>query len=374
MEEPTTSAAATSTAGGPPQPASAIHPADHRLGGTDPVRQRIWDHVSHSPINSLWDFQGVSSMTILKRTFKSFNEDNLLSRAAELGYYFLFALFPTLVSASSILGLAAKRASTIYVHLLDYLALVIPPSAFAIVLDTFNQTTKASTGGKITLGLAAALWSASVGFAAIQDTMNLVYKVKETRPYWVARGSAILVTILLSLMVTLILACLLGGDFTAHYFEHALAPHSVAVVSSVLIRVGTWILATVLLMLLFSTIYYFAPDVRNKHWHWFTPGAAFGIFGWLVASLSLRLYLHYFDNYSVTYGSLGAVIILLTWFYITGLMLLTGAEVNSEISAAVTEKELKERGQLPPTASADPEHPIDCAAAPDACLDKPSAA
>ncbi len=330
---------------------------DLRAAHADPARQRIWEHVSHSPLHNLWDFQGISPGIIFRRTFTSFNEDNLLSRAAELGYYFLFALFPTLVSASSILGLAAKRASSIYVHLLDYLALVIPPSAFSIVVDTFNQTTAASSGGKITLGLAAALWSASVGFAAIQDTMNTVYKVKETRPYWQARGSAILVTVLLSVMVTSILGFLFGGDFTAHYFKRVLAPHSVAVAAAVMIRIATWVVSTAMLMLLFSTIYFFAPDVRNKRWHWLTPGAAVGILGWLVASIALRIYLHYFDNYSVTYGSLGAVIILLTWFYITGLMLLTGAEVNSEISAAVIEKQLKERGELPSSASADLEHP-----------------
>ena len=346
---------------------AAIDPKDHTVGHADPLRQRIWDHVSHSPLHSLWNFEGVGAMVVLKRTFKSFNEDNLLSRAAELGYYFLFALFPTLVSASSILGLAAKKATTIYVHLLDYLALVIPHSAFAIVLDTFNQTTAASTGGKITLGLAAALWSASVGFAAIQDTLNIVYKVKETRAYWKARGSAILVTVLLSVIVTLVLTCLFGGDFSASYMSKVLHPHAVAVSAAIALRVCSWVLATALLMLLFSTIYFFAPDVKNKRWHWFTPGAALGILGWLVASIALRIYLHYFDNYSVTYGSLGAVIILLTWFYITGLMLLTGAEVNSEIAAAVAEKRLKEEGQIPEHATTDPEHPVDCSASPESC-------
>ena len=354
--------------------ASKLNRKDHTVAHVDPLRQRIWDHVSHSPLHSLWDLQGVPVSVIGKRFFNSFNDDNLLSRAAELGYYFLFALFPTLVSASSILGLAAKRASTIYIRLLDYLALVIPRSAFAMVVQTFNQTTAASTGGKITLGLAAALWSASVGFAAIQDTMNNVYKVKETRPYWKARGSAILVTVLLSIMVTSILASLFLGDFTANYFRHALSPHTVATGTSLAIRVLSWVIATLLLMLLFSTIFYFAPDVKNKRWHWFTPGAALGILGWLIASIALRIYLHYFDNYSVTYGSLGAVIILLTWFYITGLMLLSGAEVNSEIAAAVAEKNLKQQGAIPKHATADPDHPIDCAANPEACKEQSSAA
>ncbi len=342
---------------------------DHTVAHIDPLRQRIWDHVSHSPLSSLWDFQGVPPTIVMKRTFTAFMDDNLLSRAAELGYYFLFALFPTLVSASAILGLAARNTTEIYVKLLDYLALVIPPSAFAIVLDTFNQTTKASSGGKITLGLAAALWSASVGFSAIQDTLNTVYKVKETRPYWKARGSAILVTLLLSLLITLILACLLGGDFLARFLKLHVYGHYAQVAGASTARTLSWIVAAGLLVLLFALIYYFAPDVKNKRWHWLTPGATIGIAGWLIASLALRIYLHYFDNYSVTYGSLGAVIILLTWFYITGLMILTGAEINSEIASSVAEKKLKEAGKIPPEATTDAEHPIDCEVTPEACTD-----
>ena len=348
-----------------PTTQNAAPPLDaknHTVGHVDPLKQRIWDHVSHTPLHSLWDFEGTSPKLIAQRTFKSFTEDNLLSRAAELGYYFLFALFPTLVSASSILGLAARQATTIYVALLNYLALVIPQSAFKMVLETFNQTTAAASGGKITFGLAAALWSASVGFSAIQDTLNIVYKVKETRPYWKARGSAILVTVLLSIIVTLTLATLLGGDFLARYAQVHLYNRYLAITAMTLSRGAAWIITCGFLILLFGVIYYFAPDRKNSKWHWLTPGAAIGIFGWLASSIALRIYLHYFDSYSVTYGSLGAVIILLTWFYITGLMLLLGAEVNSEIAAAVIEKRLKESGQLPVHATTDAEHPITPAA------------
>lgn len=280
-------------------------------------------------------------MTVLaKRTFASFLDDNLLGRSAELGYYFLFALFPTLVSASTILGLAAKSAASIYVSLLHYFALIIPPSAYNIVLETFNQTTAASSSGKLTFGLAAAIWAASVGFSAIQDSLNVVYRVKETRPYWKVRSSAIVLTILLSIIVTLLLASLLGGDFLALLAHHHIVQTEVAFTAVLLARILGWIVAAFLLALLFSVIYYWGPDVANKRWHWFTPGAAFGIIGWLASSAALRLYLHFFNNYSVTYGSLGAVIILLLWFYITGLMLLLGAEINSEIEAYAAERDL----------------------------------
>lgn len=327
---------------------------DHTLNDVDPMAQKIWDAVARSPLHSLWDFQGTSAKLVWTRTFHAMLGDNLLSRAAEMGYYFLFALFPTLVCASSILGLAARQASHIYDSLLHYLALVLPGGAYTMVIDTFNQAAAAATGGKITLGLVTALWSASVGFASIQDGMNTVYKVQESRPYWKARGLAILVTLLLSLMVTINLAVLLGGDLFAKLMYLKIWHHGLAVGAAVSIHIVQWIIAGGLLLMQFSTIYYFAPDLKVKCWHWVTPGAVIGIFGWLVSSLGFRAYLHYFHSYTIAYGSLGAVIVLLTWFYMTGLMLLLGAEVNSEIQAAVMEKRMKAAGEIPPHVSAEP--------------------
>jgi membrane protein len=332
-----------------------VRATDHRLTATHPLAQQIWDLVARSPLHNLWDFQGASARLVWKRTFRAMLSDNLLSRAAEMGYYFLFALFPMLVCASSILGLAARQASHIYDKLLHYLALVVPGGAYTMVIQTFNQTTAAATEGKITLGLVAALWSASVGFASIQDGMNTVYKLCESRPYWKARGAAILVTVLLSVMVTANLAVLLGGDLLARLMYVWIWHHRLAVVTASLVHVVQWTVASGLLLLQFSTIYYFGPDLKAKRWHWVTPGAVIGILGWVVSSLGLRIYLHYFDSFTITYGSLGGVIVLLTWFYITGLMLLLGAEVNSEIQAAVAEKQLKESGSIPPEVDAEPE-------------------
>ncbi len=342
---------------------SATNPVDplsyaHSSARTSPLphvegaQQHVWAFVSASPLHSLWDLQGIPTSIIVKRTIKSFLADNLLGRAAELGFYFLFALFPTLVSASSMLGLAARSATHIYNTLLAYLALVIPPSAMGIVLQTFNQTTAASSSGKITFGLVAAIWSASVGFSAIQGTLNVVYKVEETRPYWKARGSAILVTTMLSFLVTGLLASMLGGDLLADFARHQIYNHWLAVLAVFFSRLTGWLVAAAILALIFAVIYYFAPDVKTSRWHWLSPGATIGIVTWLLASFGLRIYLHFFNNYSVTYGSLGAVIILLTWFYISGLMLLLGAEVNSEIEAAAAEKRLLQANQAKPASAA----------------------
>jgi membrane protein len=342
-------------------PAATLNPMDahdHRVSSTDPLAQRVWDYVSRSQLGSLWNFEGTPASVILKRTAKAFMADDLLSRAAELGFYFLFALFPMLICASAILGIAARSASQIYVNMLHYLAMVVPPSAYELVIETFNQTTAAASEGKITLGLAASLWSASIGFAAIQDTMNLVYKVRESRPYWKARGSAILVTILLMIFVTFNLAALFIGGLLSRRANAHIWHRTLRIGTIVTIHVIAGLVAFGLLMLIFSTIYYYAPDLKTKRWHWLTPGAAIGIITWMLASLGFRAYLHFFNSYSLTYGSLGAVIILLMWFYISGLTLLAGAEINSEIQAAVAEKRLKEAGKLPPDATIDPDHPI----------------
>jgi membrane protein len=333
---------------------------DHRV--PDPMAQRVWDYVSRSELGSLWNCEGTPVKVVLKRTAKAIIEDDLLSRAAELGFYFIFALFPMLICASSVLGLAARSASAFYDRLLHYLAVVVPPSAYKLVIDTFNQTAQASTRGKITFGLVVALWSASIGFAAIQDTMNLVYKVRETRPYWKARGIAVLVTIWLAVIATLDLAVMLGGDALAKYARSHIWHHTLRIIAAGVVHAVTWVAAIALLMLIFSTIYYYAPNLSTKCWHWLTPGAAVGIFTWALASLGFRVYLHFFNSYSVTYGSLGAVVVLLMWFYITGLTLLAGAEINSEIQAAVAEKRLKESGTLPPEATTDPKNPVPVAA------------
>jgi membrane protein len=189
-----------------------------------------------------------------------------------------------------------------------------------------------------------------MGFAAIQDTLNLVYKVRETRPYWKARGLAVLVTILLAVIATVNLTVMFAGDLIASSAYEHIWHHSLRISIVMAVRVVTWTIATALLMLIFSTIYYYAPNVQKKCWHWLTPGAALGIITWMLASLGFRAYLHFFNTYSLTYGSLGAVVILLMWFYITGLTLLTGAELNSEIQASVAERRLAASGALPPDA------------------------
>lgn len=280
--------------------------------------------------------QGVSLRVIASRTLKAVLADRLFGHAAELGFYFLFALFPTLFCAGSVLGLAARSTHQFSDRLLSYLALVIPTTALGTVLTTFNETTAAASSGKVTFGSIAAIWSASVGISAIQDTLNAVYKLDDKRSYIVARIYAIGLTILITVLITLGLGSMFGGDFAAAIANHDLARHPVAATTlGIAARIVAWTIAACILALSFAVLYYWAPGWQQRHWRWFTPGTTVGVCGWLLASLGFRVYIHYFNNYTVTYGSLGAVIILLMWFYISGLMLLVGAEIDTVVDAAV---------------------------------------
>jgi len=292
------------------------------------------ESISVTRAHRLWSLQGLTCAGMMRRVWAAMLSDRLFDRAASLAFYFFFALFPALFSASSLLGLAAKSAVEIYDKLLHYLVLVIPAPALGAVVNTFNQTAAAATPGKVTFGLIFAVWSASVGVSAMQEGLNVVCKINDSRSYLRARIYAIGLTIVLSCLITLSLSSMLGADLAAGHFQRHMHSVFIAQGASILVRLIGWSVAAVLLSLCFATVYYWAPDVKTRHWHWITPGGLIAICAWLLSSLGLRFYLHFFNSYSVTYGSLGAVIILLTWFYITGLMLLVGAECNKQLEIA----------------------------------------
>ncbi|AXC12768.1 Ribonuclease BN [Acidisarcina polymorpha] len=297
---------------------------------------------------SSWNLQRLGIKLIAQRTWESMTKDDLTGRSAQLAYYFFFSLFPGLVAASAVLGMVATSGRAFSDRLIDYLATVIPPAAFDIVLSTFNQTTHASSGGKVVVGLLVALWSASAGTSAIQDALNSVHKVKERRPFWKARLEAVLLTIFMAILFTMALTVLLGGDIVAGYLSHIV---NLPLFFRVLTRMLTWPIAFAISAVAFALVYYVAPDVEHAEWRWITPGATIGIVLWLLVSTGLRIYLHFFNSYSVTYGSLGAVIVLLTWFYLSGLAVLMGAEINmviEDLAARQGERGAKKEGEKVP--------------------------
>lgn len=299
-------------------------------------------------MSSLWRLGGLGWRELGKRVWSEVQEDEVLGRAAELSYYFLLALFPFLIFLTSIIGMVLGSGTGTRHALFDYLARVMPPSAFQLIQSTMFEVSSASGGGKLSFGLLAALWAASNGMSAITTSLNTAYDLKETRPWWKQRLAAIVLTAALSVLIIAVLILIVAGGRIADWLA---LTFGLGTLFPVIWKIAQWPVVLACMILAFALIYYFAPDLREQKWQWLTPGAAIGVALWLLVSVAFRVYLHFFDSYSATYGSLGAVIILMLWLYFTGTAVLVGSEINSEIENAAAKQgdpEAKEKGEKAP--------------------------
>ncbi|MBV9342892.1 MAG: YihY/virulence factor BrkB family protein [Acidobacteria bacterium] len=274
---------------------------------------------------SLWKFGGLTPLKLIQLGSHKLGEDELSTRSASLSYYFILALFPLFLFLVSLIGVFAGPNSQLQQSIVSALGRLAPGSASELVRSVVHQTFRYSSGIKLTAGILGALWAASGGMSAVVVSLNKIYQVPETRPWWKQKLTIVALTVALAglIIVALILA-LYGGKIGQALFAHLGAGD----VFRILWKVLQWPVSFAAMFLSFSLVYYFAPNIEERKWYWVTPGSAAGVALWLLASLGLRLYLHFYDNYSATYGSLGAVVILMLWLYITGLAILIGGEVN----------------------------------------------
>ena len=286
----------------------------------------------------------ISWTEVFKRTWKEANEDDVFGRSAQLAYYFFLALFPLLICVIAVLGVFAGKGAHVQEAVLGFLASILPGSASTLIQKTLTEVDQAHVISKLSIGLVFSLWSASAGMSAIMDTLNAEYKVHEGRSFVKRNAVALGLTLVVAVLLIGAVAIVLAGGSTAEAFSGGIV--------KVAVKIAQWPVAITLVSLGFALVYFYAPDVKEQQWHWITPGTIAGVALWLAVSFALKAYLHFFDRYSATYGSLGGVIILLLWFYVSGASLLFGAEINSVIEdAAATEGEpdAKSKGEKAPS-------------------------
>ena len=228
---------------------------------------------------------------------------------------------------------------------MDNLGRVLPPDAFKLLTHTLAEVTRNAGGAKVTFGIVLTLWFASGGMASMISGLNGVYEVRESRSWFKVRINALALTVAISILIISALAAVLAGS----YVSNLIASHyGVGEAIVIAWRVAQWIVAIAFVTFSFSLIYYFGPDLKEQHWYWITPGSILGVLLWIAVSFGFRAYLHFFNSYSKTYGSLGAAMILLMWLYITGFAFLAGGEVNAQIEHAAAKRghpEAKAPGQ-----------------------------
>ncbi len=277
---------------------------------------------------SAWKLGGLSVRELGRRVWSEVNDDEVTDRAAALSYYFLFALFPALLFLTALLGYLPVEG--LQERLLAYARDVLPADAASTMERTLTEIVTERRGGLLSIGVLAALWASSNGMASVMSTMNKVWGVAEQRSWWWRRLLAIGLTLgfsafIIGSLLLMVFGGVIGGA-VANTFGFG-------DVFKVLWNAISIPLVIVCALFGIELIYYVAP-AGPRQWQWITPGAALALASWLAMSFGLRLWVSKFADYSATYGSIGGVILLMLWLYLTSVVLLVGAELDAEIEAA----------------------------------------
>ncbi|HWM54684.1 MAG TPA: YihY/virulence factor BrkB family protein [Solirubrobacterales bacterium] len=264
----------------------------------------------------------------LKRTATEFRDDNLSDWAAALTYYGLLALFPALLALVSLVGLFGDPKAT--TDKVTEIVTAIGPGSGA---ETFQgpiesiTSNRGAAGLTLILGLATALWSASAYVGAFIRASNVIYETPEGRPFWKLRPLQLLVTLT---MIVLIAIVALGLVLTGPIVEAVAEPLGVSGVALTIWDIAKWPVLAALFVTLIAVLYYASPNAKLRGFKWVTPGSLVAIVIWLVASALFALYVANFGSYDKTYGTLGGLIVLLVWLWITNLAILFGHQLNAE--------------------------------------------
>ena len=266
---------------------------------------------------------GLTAKELAVRVWREAGEENAFGRAAELAYYFLLALFPMLIVVLSLFSFLPGLQE----ELLAWLVRVMPEQAAGLVVDWVEDVVESRSGGLLSLGLLGSLWAASTGVGAVIDALNTAYKVKEGRPFWRTRLLAVGLTIALTVFSVGGQILIMFGDWVALGLSRWLGFDQGFIA---IWRYVDNLVGLLLLLIGVDLIYHFAPNVRRR-WRVITPGAVFAVLASVIISLLFSLYLRIVPSYNATYGSIGAVIVLMLWLYLLGLALFIGGEINGEI-------------------------------------------
>jgi membrane protein len=265
---------------------------------------------------------------LLKRTMREALADDVFNLAAQQAYYFFFALFPALLFVIAVASFFPLQG--LVDNVVGMISRVAPSDVVRILTDSIGSLSRQKSGGILTFAFFVTIWSSSGAMVSIITTLNAAYDVMESRPWWKTRVIAVGLTVGIALFILASMFLVIAGPTIA---EHLAARMQLGPVFKWAWWVLQWPVVFVLVATAIGLIYYFAPDVEQD-WVWITPGSIFATFLWIGVSLGLKLYYQLLPNANAAYGTIGGVMVLMLWFYCSGLALLLGAELNAEIEHA----------------------------------------
>lgn len=275
----------------------------------------------------MWLFGRITPWRALKQAVGEFVEDEMTTYAAALSYRFVFSLFPFLIFLIALLGVL--HVPQLFDWLREQLALLVPGQAMDQINSVLDEL-QTPRGGLLSLGIALAIWSAAAGVLALVDALNVAYDVKERRPAWRRYALSIGFTIAMGFVLAAAAGLMVLGPQAAGWVAQRLGIEQAFVM---VWSIARWPAALMLLMLAVAVIYWALPNVKRR-FRVITPGAVLSVVIWILASVGFGFYVQNFGNYNATYGSIGAVIVLLFYFFLSSAVLLFGAEINAVVEQA----------------------------------------
>lgn len=255
--------------------------------------------------------------------WRGIQDHNVIDGAAVLAYFFLLAVFPAAIFVLSLLP--SLSIPHLQEAILDLLQQVLPEQSAEFVKVTIRYVAAAGKEGLMTFGLVFTLWSASTGVYAIMEQLNVVHGVKEQRPFWKARGTALLLMLFFVLLAITSLSVVIFGGVVQSWLASMIGWSRPLLVSFATFR---WVVIAVALLFALAVIYRFGPNATFR-FRFISPGNVAAAILIALASVGFRFYVSRFGNYSATYGNLAAMIILMLWMYMAGIALLLGCEINA---------------------------------------------
>ena len=283
------------------------------------------------------------TLPTLRRTVKEFSEDNLTDWAAALTYYGLLALFPALIALVSILGLFGDPVTTTK-SITDIVTKLGPSSAANTFAGPIKSITsnRSAAGVLFFVGLGGALWSASGYIGAFMRASNVIWETPEGRPFWKLRPLQILVTLAMIVLLALVaLALVLTGPIV----DAVAKPIGIGSTAVTIWNIAKWPVMVLVFIIMLSLLYYASPNVKLRGFKWITAGSVFAVIVWIVASALFGLYVANFSSYNETYGTLGGLVALMVWIWISNLAILFGHQLNSERERSLEMEEGHERAE-----------------------------
>jgi membrane protein len=257
----------------------------------------------------------------------------------------LLSIFPALIFLLSLVPYLP--IANLHQAVMDFLRQVLPRDAAQAVEGVVAEVTLQKRQGLLSFGLLATIWAASSGFYAIMQQLNITYRVKEERPFWKTRGIAIVLTILFAILIIGAFGLIVFGGVLQNRIQQTMFISNLGFAKEFVLFVFAafrWIVIGLLMLAGFALTYYFGPNVDIR-FRFITPGAIAGMSVLVVASLAFRFYVEGFSNYAASYGSLGAVIVLMLWLDIAGLVILLGSEINALIDQKKDASALAKKGE-----------------------------